>query len=488
MDEYNFTGNQGSSMSQPVAEYSVPEPVAAPRAAPVRRYSLALSERRMLLAGMDVVVLALLAKLVVQQEPGNGSWRLLAISVAGAWFIAGQSTSMYDLHTVARLRPCLRAIAQTATMVVVFLMLLFFTKPYFMSRPQLVDLAIGGPAVITLWRLAYLRFLGSAHFMRRVLVLGAGSSGRSLLEAVHRSQGHGVSVVGILDDDPSLHGMRIDDVPVLGGSARIWQIVSSLGVEEVVLAVSQPTNEALFEGLATCYERGIVVTLMPHLYEEVARQVPVEYMGRHWLGAVPLSRAGGGIYEALKRLVDVVVASLGVLLTSPILAIVALVVRLSSPGPILFRQTRVGHHGEEFEIIKFRTMWIDAERPGEVRWATRDDPRATTAGKWLRRTHLDELPQLVLVLTGRMSLVGPRPERPEFVRDLEQQIALYAARYSVRPGMTGWAQIQCPYGSSTTDALAKLRYDLYYVKHRSLLLDVCIIARTLTRVFGMRGR
>jgi len=167
---------------------------------------------------------------------------------------------------------------------------------------------------------------------------------------------------------------------------------------------------------------------------------------------------------------------------------VALVVRLSSPGPILFRQTRVGHHGEEFAIIKFRTMRIDAERPGEVLWATRDDPRATTAGKWLRRTHLDELPQFFLVLNGKMSLVGPRPERPEFVRELEKQISLYAARYSVRPGVTGWAQIQYPYGSSTSDALAKLRYDLYYVKHRSLLLDIRIIAHTVTRVFGMRGR
>jgi len=485
---HGFTGDPGSSMSPPVAEYPVPEPVATLRSASVRRYSLALSERRLLLAGMDVVVLALLAKLVVQQDPGNGSWRLLAVSVAGAWFVAGQSTSMYDLHTAARLRPCLRAIAQTAAMVMAVLVLLFFTKPYFMSRPKLVDLAIGGPMVITLWRLAYLRFLGSAHFMRRVLVLGAGSSGRSLLEAVHRSQGHGVSVVGILDDDPSLHGMRIGDVSVLGGSSRIWQFVSTLGVEEVVLAISHPTNEALFEGLATCYERGIAVTLMPHLYEEVARQVPVEHVGRHWLGAVPLSRAGGGIYEALKRLMDVAVASLGVVIATPIMAIVALIVRVSSPGPILFRQTRVGHRGEEFEIIKFRTRHTDAERPGEVLWATRDDPRATKAGKWLRRAYLDELPQLVLVLTGRMSLVGPRPERPEFVRELEKQISLYAARYSVRPGVTGWAQIQYPYGSSTSDALAKLRYDLYYVKHRSLLLDVRIIARTLTRVFCMGGR
>ncbi len=488
MDVHSFTDDPGSRMSQPVAEYPAPDPVTAPRAVPVRRHSLALSERRLLLAGIDVLVLMLLARLVVQQVPGNGSWRLLAISVAGAWFAAGQITSMYDLHTAARLRPCLRAIAQTAAVVVAFLVFLFFTKPYFMSRPKLVDLAIGGPVVIALWRLAYLRFLGSAHFMRRVLVLGAGSAGRSLLEAVQRSQGHGVSVVGILDDDPSLHGLRIDGVSVLGSSSRIWQLVSTLGVEEVVLAVSQPTNEALFEGLATCYERGIAVTLMPHLYEEVARQVPVEYVGRHWLGAVPLSRAGSGVYEALKRLVDVVVASLGVLVTSPIMAIVALVVRLSSPGPILFRQTRVGHHGEEFAIIKFRTMRIDAERPGEVLWATRDDPRATTAGKWLRRTHLDELPQFFLVLNGTMSLVGPRPERPEFVRELEKQISLYAARYSVRPGVTGWAQIQYPYGSSTIDALAKLRYDLYYVKHRSLLLDVRIIARTFTRVFGMRGR
>lgn len=190
----------------------------------------------------------------------------------------------------------------------------------------------------------------------------------------------------------------------------------------------------------------------------------------------------------IKRMVDVLASLFGIVIGSPVMLAVAILVRLSSRGPILYRQTRVGLHDETFDIIKFRTMRVDAECEGEAIWACRDDPRSTEVGRWLRRTHLDELPQLFLVLRGEMSLVGPRPERPEFVRRLETEIPLYPARSSVRPGITGWAQVRHNYGSSVDDALAKLRFDLYYIKHRSFLLDVMILIQTAAQVLGLRGR
>jgi lipopolysaccharide/colanic/teichoic acid biosynthesis glycosyltransferase len=181
------------------------------------------------------------------------------------------------------------------------------------------------------------------------------------------------------------------------------------------------------------------------------------------------------------------VSVLGILLASPIMLVVAALVWATSRGPILYSQTRVGLNGHYFKIVKFRTMRIDAEKDG-AQWAVRNDPRTTAVGRWLRRTHLDELPQLFLVLSGKMSVVGPRPERPEFVQELERELPLYSARHSVRPGVTGWAQVQWPYGATKEDALIKLRYDLYYVKHRSAVLDLEIVVRTAARVLGLKGR
>lgn len=456
----------------------------ARRAIEVRqRYSLNSSERRALMVTLDAALLLVLAWLVAQHVGGPGSAVSLSLVTVSGWLFMGQMTGMYDLHTAARVRPCLTAIWAAALLVTMVFATFFFSKPYFIGRERLVSIAFGAPILLSIWRLVYIRFLGSEHLLRRILILGGGGSGRALLRAINGNSGHGVAVAGIIDDDPSLRGATIEQAPVLGDSSRIISAVTSLGIEEVVLAISQPTNEALFEGLAECYERGIAVSLMPHMYEDVARQVPVEHVGRHWLGAVPLGRSGGGVYHVLKRLLDIVCACLGLVAAAPLMLLIALMIRATSRGPVLFRQARVGLRGQVFNIVKFRTMRFNVEPDEEP-----VTPPVTWVGRWLRLMHLDELPQLLLVLTGKMSLVGPRPFMLEEHERGAKAIRLYAARYSVRPGVTGWAQIQCKHPSSGADDVTKLRYDLYYVKHGSLMLDATILARTLVYVLGLGGR
>jgi exopolysaccharide biosynthesis polyprenyl glycosylphosphotransferase len=452
------------------------------------RRSLALSERRILLLVMDVVLLLLVGYGISWDTKGPGNFPGLALLFAIPWLFLTQITGLYELSTAARERATLRALSTTSALFAMALILAWVIHPYFASRPKLLIFALGAPAAIGLWRFAYIRLFGEAHFQRRVLVIGAGSASKALLRAIHSCDGHGVSVIGLLDDDRSKLATSLEGVPVLGDSSQMWPVVSNMSVEEVVLAINQPTSSSLYQGLGTCYEHSIAVSLMPQLYEEVTGQVPVEHMGPHWFGSVQLGRSGGGISFALKRIIDITLGLVAVVVTLPLVLILAALIKLTSKGPILHRQERVGLHGRPFKIVKFRTMKVDAEKPGEAVWAELDDPRATGVGRWLRRTHLDELPQFYLVVKGDMSLVGPRPERPEFVSELESMLPLYRARYSMRPGIAGWAQIHYAYGASVDDALAKLRYDLYYVKNWTPVLDTAIMVRTITRVFGLRGR
>ncbi len=476
------------TLARPVAASR--EPAALPAWQADHRRSLAVSERRILLVLMDVLVLLLIGYGLSWDKIGPGAFPGLAIVFSIPWLVFGQISGIYDLATAARPQKSIQALTATSIAFDLTLLLIFFLhgSPFFISRPKLIIFAIAGPMAIGLWRFTYIRMFGAVHFQRRVLVIGAGAAGATLLRAVRSRQGHGINVVGILDDDPNKHGAEVEGSRVLGSSEAMWPLISELQVEEVVLALNQPSSEALYQGLGTCYEHSIAVSMMPRLYEEVTGQVPVEFMGPHWFGSVQLGRSGGGMAFAVKRIIDVVAASLALIILLPVIALIAVLVRLSSRGPILHRQHRMGLHGHPFEIVKFRTMRADAEAPGKPVWATLDDPRATSIGRWLRRTHLDELPQLFQVVRGDMSLVGPRPERPEFVAELEHNIPLYRARYSMRPGIAGWAQLHYPYGASVEDALAKLRYDLYYVKNWNPFLDSAILMRTLARVLLLRGR
>jgi exopolysaccharide biosynthesis polyprenyl glycosylphosphotransferase len=237
-----------------------------------------------------------------------------------------------------------------------------------------------------------------------------------------------------------------------------------------------------------CQEHGIQITPMPVLHERITGRVAVEHIGQrlHLLfpGEVAATRR---LFDGLKRVTDVVLAVVGMGTSWPLWLLIALAIRLDSDGPILYIQERVGKGGHPFRVIKFHTMVQNAEEGDRTVWATENDPRVTRTGRLLRRMRLDELPQLINVLRGLMSMVGPRPERPQFVGQLAEEIRFYRARHAVRPGLTGWAQIKYRYGSSVEDARIKLEYDLYYVKHRSLYLDLLILLKTIPVILRFQG-
>ena len=302
---------------------------------------------------------------------------------------------------------------------------------------------------------------------RRVLFVGNGRLTDHLTDAVAQAERPLYEVVGRWSP----------------GGPDLAALCRQRGVDEVVLPSTLPDLEGALLPALRCLPLGCRVRSEADFHEDMFRAVPVAAVTAEWM----LSRswdASDHVAEAVKRISDAVLALSLLLVSAPLLLLVALAIRLRGDGPVLYVQTRVGRYGRPFRMFKFRTMRVDAE-DGAARWAQDDDPRRTTIGRFLRRTRLDELPQLWNVLVGDMSFVGPRPERPEFVSDLERAIPYYAWRHVVRPGLTGWAQITYGYGASIDDARRKLEYDLYYIRHYSVGTDLFIVLRTLSA--ALRG-
>jgi sugar transferase (PEP-CTERM system associated) len=265
---------------------------------------------------------------------------------------------------------------------------------------------------------------------------------------------------------------------VLGTCDQLERIAEEVGAHTAILAIPNNRSAKLIKSVLRARLKGIHIREMADIYEELTGRIPVNNIGDEWL------LFAEGFYlirkeymQKLKRLIDVIASFSLLVLTAPILGLAALLIRLDSPGSIFYSQKRVGKGQSTFTIYKFRSMRQDAENSG-ARWASEQDPRITKVGRWLRMTHIDEIPQIWNLLKGDMSLVGPRPERPEFVEVLNREIPYYSVRHSVKPGMTGWAQINYRYGASTEDTRNKLEYDLYYIKNMSLLLDIKILLRT----------
>jgi exopolysaccharide biosynthesis polyprenyl glycosylphosphotransferase len=338
----------------------------------------------------------------------------------------------------------------------------------------------------------------------RLLCVGDGRSIRKLMTILGPLQHRCYAVVGhvrvpagplrlVAGTAASAHEPRFrndDDLqfqeacPCIGDLAHLADVLAQYGVDEVVVGSELVHDGAVGRAVAACLEQRCRVTDQATFVEKLLGEVPVESITAEWVLRADVQNRGN--YEAVSRLLSAVAAGLGLALTLPLWPLIALAICLDSRGPALFRQVRVGRYGRFFKIYKFRTMRTDAEKDG-ARWAALNDTRATRVGRWLRKSRLDELPQLLNVLRGDMALVGPRPERPEFVHNLEQLLPHYRLRHLAKPGLTGWAQIHHGYGGSVADAHRKLCLDLYYLKHRALEMDVAILIRTLgTFVLGAR--
>ncbi len=339
--------------------------------------------------------------------------------------------------------------------------------------------------MVMLWRFGYARLLTSPSLRRRAIIVGVGVSGRALIRTIRQNL-RDYEFIGFVDDDPAIQKTYVAGLPVLGTCNDLISLVQSTGADEVILSMQHDLHDDLFTLLIECYERRIEVKPMTLLYEEVMGRVPVEHLGPQWF--LESSNAKTPIFfQIFKRFIDISVALFGLMFLAILFPLIALAIYLDSPGPIFYKQERSGKYGVPFRLLKFRSMIPDAEQTGQAKWAAKNDPRITRLGRFLRRTRLDELPQVINILKGDMSIVGPRPERPQFVDQLEQQIPFYRTRLSVTPGLTGWAQVKYRYGSSVEDALIKLQYDLYYIKHQSFVLDLLIIVKTMGVVLTFKG-
>lgn len=275
---------------------------------------------------------------------------------------------------------------------------------------------------------------------------------------------------------------------VLDPTAPLEQIVRKLKVQEIIVAAREQRGGVMpMDDLLLCRSRGVSVLSMAGFYERTHSEVPLESLKASWL-VYGSGFVQGRVRRALKRAFDIVTSAVLLVLLSPVMLISAILIKLESHGPVLYRQERVGLGGESFQCLKLRSMRNDAERDGVARWASKNDSRVTRVGKFIRKTRIDELPQLISVLRGEMSMVGPRPERPSFVSELKKQVPFYDLRHTVKPGVTGWAQVRYAYGASVEDSKRKHQFDLYYIKNNSLMLDLAVLIETVSVVLFREGQ
>jgi sugar transferase (PEP-CTERM system associated) len=343
--------------------------------------------------------------------------------------------------------------------------------------------------VITLvlgWRIVFEWANRHVAPREKLLLVGTSESAIKLARELYERRNLGVDIVGFIDPDPGRVGMPVLNPAVVGTIEDIPTVARALGVDRVVVSLADARGKLPMEKLLEMRLDGIAFDHLATVYEAYTGKIAVENLRPSWLIFAP-GFSKGRLLRTAKRLVDIGASLLGLLLALPLGLLAAAAVRLTSPGPVLYRQRRVGQHGRVFVLYKFRSMRADAESTTGAVWATRNDARITPVGRFMRNTRIDELPQLWNVLRGDMSLVGPRPERPEFVTALTKDIPFYGQRHMVKPGVTGWAQVSYSYADSIESTLEKLQYDLFYIKNLSLSLDFFILFKTIKTVLMRKG-
>ncbi|HSR19639.1 MAG TPA: sugar transferase [Anaerolineales bacterium] len=400
-------------------------------------------------------------------------------------------SELYDPHAAVSVRRTLRGIAIAAIVGFLAYSLAFILNREPGSLPRIVVgvFIILAATLTLLWRLIYVRLYTSSGLSRRLLIVGAGKAGLTLARVYSAANPKPFSLVGFIDDDHrKLHKLH-EGFPVLGTSRQLLSIIDQYRVSDVVVAITGEVQGGTFQVLLDTQERGVEVTRMPTVYEEITLRVPIHHLESDWIIRSFLDQLRvSWAYLAMKRLLDIAGGFIGLLILLPLWPVIALLTLLDSGPPVMYTQDRVGKGGIRFIILKFRTMNKDADADGTYQPTVEGDPRVTRFGWFLRRTHLDELPQFWNVLRGNMSLVGPRAERSQLVTHYQKEIPFYRARLLVKPGLTGWAQINYGYVADVKETAIKLEYDLYYIIHRSLLMDVGIILRTIGTVLGRKGR
>lgn len=504
---------------------AVSSPQSAPRTNSQSGFLALFSERRLLLLGGDVFVVFLMVQVAfalwhrLDLTRSDTPWMWFFV-LLGVWITLASLNDLYDVPSSSNASQSVtRVLIVSALSLMLYMLAFFFAPREALPRVFFISFLLLNLVAMTVWRYGYARWLGTWLMQYRVLIFGDGAMAQTIADVLRQSPQMNYDVLGYVSTsqpEPVLLERSVGEqapassqskaaagenkhfaqnnataqagLPTLGNHEDLGYLVNQLQVHELVVAVEGPLNYEMFQTLIECQAWGVKVSNMADLYEKLNYRIPVEHIDPAWALHVIQDRpVFDRVQLALKRLFDLMLAGVGLLGLLFLFPFIALAIRLTSPGPIFYRQTRCGQAGKPFKILKFRTMSADAERDGKARWATRGDQRITPIGRFMRKTRIDELPQLINVLRGEMSFVGPRPERPEFVAQLQREVPFYYTRLMVKPGITGWAQIHYDYGNTVEDALIKLQYDFYYLRYWSIQLDLYTIFQTFKVVFQFKG-
>jgi len=459
------------------------------------------AERKTILLVGDIffTVLALLISLFfwarADNEWLNFSWQFI-IERPPFWYYLLpflwmlMLSGLYDIRRASNRSEVFQGVGMAAIFsAFIYLFIFFLSAPNSLPRLGVAIFFVAVTLLTLLWRLIYIQVFTTPTFLRRILIVGAGRAGTSLMEVINSIWPIPFYVVGFIDDDPEKIGSTFSGVPVIGKSEDLLRIIEEKEVADVIFSISGNLSHFLVDALLKAEEEGIEVSTMPKIYEELLGRVPIYLLQPDWLLRSFVDEVHNSrFYELSKRLIDIAGSLIGGVALVVLFPIIASLILLDGGAPIFYSQIRLGKNGKPFRILKFRTMTQDAEKDGKARPAEENDERVTHVGKLLRKSHLDEIPQVINILRGEMSFVGPRSERPEIVEELQKSIPFYRARLFVKPGLTGWAQVNYGYASGAEQNAVKLEYDLYYIKRRTFMMDISILFQTFSSVIGLRGR
>ena len=397
-------------------------------------------------------------------------------------------TELYDIRKDFKSIGNIMTVTFASTSAVVITTFLFYIswslrigRGVFIINGLLITLFIIG------WRVLYSYLLDQPIFKKNALIIGAGWAGKTILQEINRSKKSGLRVAGFIDDDPLKQGKLVDGFPMFGDRYTLNNVIHQNDIGLIINAITHEKHADLIKALINCSWNGIDIVDMPTIYEQLTGKIPFKHINDMWMLHVVISKPK--LYGKLaKPIIEVFFALMLFVLLIPAVVIIAILVKMSSKGRVFYTQERIGKDGKEFTIIKFRTMVENAESITGAVYTADNDPRITRVGRFLRKWRLDEIPQLLNVIKGEMSLIGPRPERYVFIKEFEEKIPFYTQRLAVRPGLTGWAQVKYPYASSIEQTEEKLQYDLYYIKNMSFILDVVVLLKTIKVVLFGSGK
>lgn len=395
---------------------------------------------------------------------------------------------LYDLQKAGNYYRVLQNVVLATSVTVLFYLLTPVVTPVLPeNRLQIFYFFLTIFFTLLLWRFSYITLITSPRFYRRVLIIGEPLEVELVASHLQQSDPN-YNIVGFVN--PGAGGMiKSENIGLEDFSGfKLSEIIREHKIDEILVSDVASTAEGLYGQVLNLLKNGFPVKDFNEVYEDKTHRIPVQHIERNFYQFFPLSRSNNNkFYLFFHRLADILISIIGIIIGLVLVPLIYFGNMIGNRGVLFYRQERIGRHGRCFKILKFRTMRYNAEPDGAV-WATKDDVRITRFGKFLRRSRLDEFPQFYNILKGEMSLIGPRPERPVFVKELSELIPFYDTRHFIKPGLTGWAQVMTEYADSHADSLEKLQYDLYYIKHRNIFLDITILSKTLSTIIFFRGQ